>query len=135
MQIAYDGYTLVAQRVTYSRASGRVIASGNVEIVEPNGSRIFAEEIDITDDFQDGFVQSLQVETADNTRFAAESAERRDGEIAVFNNGVYTACEPCKDQPEKAAALADPGEKGDHQQAHASASSMKAPASSCSAGR
>lgn len=101
VQIAYDGYTLVAQRVTYSRATGRVIANGDVEIVEPNGSRIFAEEIDITDDFSDGFVSSLQVDAADNTRFAAESAERRDGSIAVFNNGVYTACEKCKENPDK----------------------------------
>ncbi|MCB1384394.1 MAG: LPS-assembly protein LptD [Nitratireductor sp.] len=101
VQIAYDGYTLVAQRVTYNRASGRVIANGGVEIVEPNGNRIFAEEIDITDDFRNGFVDALRVETPDNTHFAAESAERRDGSIAVFNNGVYTACEPCRDNPSK----------------------------------
>lgn len=99
--IHYDDYTLTAQRVTYSRTSGRVIASGNVEIVEPNGSHIFAEEIDVTDDFRDGFVSSLRVETADNTRFAAESAERREGEIAIFNHGVYTACEPCRENPAK----------------------------------
>ncbi|MEC9343183.1 MAG: LPS-assembly protein LptD [Pseudomonadota bacterium] len=99
--ITYDDYTLIAKRVTYSRTSGRVIASGDVEIIEPNGSRIFAEEIDVTDDFRDGFVSSLRVETAENTRFAAESAERREGEIAIFNHGVYTACEPCKENPEK----------------------------------
>lgn len=101
VQIAYNGYTLVAQRVTYSRATGRVIASGEVEIIEPTGSRIYAEEIDITDDFSDGFVSSLRVETADNTRFAAQSAERRDGQISEFRNGVYTACEPCKEDPSK----------------------------------
>lgn len=101
VQIAYDEYTLVADRVTYYRGSGRVLATGAVEIIEPNGNRIFAEEIDVTDDFQDGFVSALRVETADNTRFAAESAERREGEIAVFNNGVYTACEPCRKNPAK----------------------------------
>ncbi len=101
VQIAYDQYTLVAERVTYERTTGRVIARGGVEIVEPNGNRVFAEEIDITDDFQDGFVSALRVETPENTRFAAESAERRDGDIAVFNNGVYTACEVCKENPEK----------------------------------
>jgi LPS-assembly protein len=101
VRIAYNGYTLVAQRVTYSRTSGRVIASGNVEIAEPDGTRVFAEEIDITDDFSDGLVSSLQVETADNTRFAAQSAERREGEISIFNNGVYTACEPCAEDPTK----------------------------------
>jgi LPS-assembly protein len=101
VQIAYDGYTLVAERVTYHRGTGRVIASGAVEIVEPNGNRVFAQEIDITDDFQNGFVSALRVETPDNTRFIAESAERRDGDIAVFNNGVYTACEPCRENPSK----------------------------------
>lgn len=101
VQIAYEGYNLTAQRVTYSRRSGRVIAQGSVEILEPSGARVYAEEIDVTDDFSDGFVSSLRVETTDNTRFAAESAERRDGEIAVFNNGVYTACEPCRENPEK----------------------------------
>lgn len=101
VQIAYGNYTLIAERVTYSRSTGRVIATGNVEIVEPDGNKVFADEIDITDDFQDGFVKALRVETADNTRFAAESAERRDGEIAVLHNGVYTACEACKDHPEK----------------------------------
>jgi len=101
VQIAYDHYTLVAERVTYERGTGRVIATGNVEIVEPNGNRVFAEEIDVTDDFQNGFVSALRVETPENTRFIAESAERRDGDIAVFNNGVYTACEPCRENPTK----------------------------------
>ncbi len=101
VQIAYDGYTLVAERVTYYRTSGRVIAQGRVEIVEPDGNRIFAEEIDITDDFSDGFVSALRVEAAENTRFAADSAERIDGDVTVFNNGVYTACEPCKENPDK----------------------------------
>lgn len=101
VQIAYGKYTLIADRVTYSRSTGRVIATGNVEIVEPDGNKLFADEIDITDDFQDGFVKALRIETADNTRFAAESAERRDGEIAILHNGVYTACEACKDHPEK----------------------------------
>ncbi len=101
VQIAYGDYTLVAQKVEYNRQSGRVIAFGNVEILEPNGNRIFADEIDITDDFRDGFVSALKVETPDNTRIAAESAERRDGEVTVFNNGVYTACEPCRENPEK----------------------------------
>jgi LPS-assembly protein len=101
VQIAYDGRTLVAQRVTYSQSTGRVIARGDVEIVEANGSHIFAEEIDITDNFSDGFISSLNARTPDNTRVAAASAERRDGELTIFNQGVYTACEPCKDRPGK----------------------------------
>jgi len=101
VQIAYDGYTLVAENVTYNRRSGRVTAQGSVEILEPSGNRIFADEIDLTDDFSDGFVAALRVETADETRIAAESAERIDGEFTVFHNGVYTACKACEDNPNK----------------------------------
>lgn len=101
VQIAFGESTLVADRVEYNQQSGRLLAKGNVEILEPNGNRIFAQEIDITDDFRDGFISALNIETPDNTRIAAESAERRDGEVTTFNNGVYTACEKCKENPEK----------------------------------
>ncbi|EFL90594.1 LPS-assembly protein LptD [Ahrensia sp. R2A130] len=102
VQMDYDGYNVVADRVSYNQQTRRVKAFGNVEILEPDGNRIFADEIDLTDDFGEGFVNALRVETPDNTRFAAESAERFAGQKTVFNHGVYTACEPCKERPDKA---------------------------------
>ena len=101
VQIDYNGNRIVAQRVTYDRKSGRVLASGNVELVDRQGTRIFSDEVDITDDFKDGFINALRVETTDKTYFAAESAERRNGMLTTFNNGVYTACEPCEEKPGK----------------------------------
>jgi LPS-assembly protein len=102
VQIDYGGNRLVAQRVTYDRKTSRLIASGNVEVVDSSGTRIFSDEIDITDDFGDGFVNALRVETVDKTYFAAESAERKGGRLTTFNNGVYTACEPCEEKPDRA---------------------------------
>ncbi|MEM0898619.1 MAG: LPS-assembly protein LptD [Pseudomonadota bacterium] len=101
VRIDYDGTRLVADTVTYDENTARVIAVGNVEILQPDGNRIFADEIDVTDDFRDGFVNSLRVVTPDNTRFGAESGERIDGTTTVFNNGFYTACEACKENPDK----------------------------------
>ncbi|WP_420960002.1 LPS-assembly protein LptD [Brucella sp. IR073] len=99
VRIEYDGNRLVADRVTYNQRTNRMMAEGNVEIVEKDGNRIYSDKIDVTDDFRDGFVNSLRVETTDNTRFIAESAERSNGEITTFNNGIYTACEACKKDP------------------------------------
>ncbi len=101
VRIDYGGTRMVAEKVTYDRKSGRLIATGNVEIVDADGNRITAREIDVTDDFGDGFVNALQLETADETYFGAESAERKDGNVTTFNNGVYTACKPCEDKPGK----------------------------------
>lgn len=101
VQIYYDGRTLQADRVIYDRTSSRVHASGTVRITEADGTVSTADEADLTDDFHDGFVNSVRLRTPQNTRFAAARAERTDGTITVFENGVYTACEPCKDHPEK----------------------------------
>ena len=102
VRIDYNGTRLVAHRVSFFRETRRLVAYGEVEIVDREGNRSFADEIDVTDDLRTGFVNALRIETADKTYFASESAERRDGDITTFNNGVYTACEPCEENPEKA---------------------------------
>jgi LPS-assembly protein len=102
VQIDYAGNRLVAQRVEYNRRTQRLVASGNVQIVQSDGTKINSDHIDITDDFADGFVNALRVETVDKTYFAAESAERMGGVLTTFHNGVYTACAPCEDRPDKA---------------------------------
>ncbi|MBX3581532.1 MAG: LPS-assembly protein LptD [Rhizobiaceae bacterium] len=102
VRIDYGGNRLVANQVSYDRASRRVVASGNVQIIDSQGTIVYSDTVDVTDDFGDGFVNALRVETVDKTYFAAESGERRGGFLTTFNNGVYTACEPCEDKPDKA---------------------------------
>ena len=102
VQIEYGGNRLVAQRVVYNRKTGRVVASGNVQLIDSDGTKVYSDEIDITDDFSNGFVNALRIETTDETYFAAESAERKDSVVTTFNNGVYTACAPCEGKPDRA---------------------------------
>lgn len=101
VQIDYGSYKLVADRVEYDQNTGRMRAIGSVEMIEPTGNRIYADDLDVTDDFADGFINALRIETPDNTRIAAESAERSGSMETTFNNGVYTACEQCEKNPER----------------------------------
>lgn len=101
VQIYYGVYALQADKVTYDQGSARLIAEGNVRITEPDGNIITANHIDITDDFRTGFVRSLRVKTPQNARFAADKAERKDDDITIFDKGVYTTCEPCRENPKK----------------------------------
>lgn len=102
VRIDYGGNRLVAQRVAYDRKTSRLVASGNVELVDSSGTKVYSDEIDVTDDFANGFVNALRVETVDKTYFAAESATRTGGVLTTFNNGVYTACKPCEAKPDRA---------------------------------
>jgi LPS-assembly protein len=101
VQIYYEKSELEANKVIYDKKTKRLHAEGNVRLVEADGKVVRGEVIDLTDRFRDGFVDSLQLEGADRTRFAAPRGERTDGRYTVFQSGVYTACEPCKDDPLK----------------------------------
>ena len=101
VQIYYGATVLDAESVVYDQASGRLVASGGVRILEPNGNILTAETVDITDDLRDGFVGSLNVVTTERGRFSAQTAERRDGNLTIFRQGVYTACEACLENPGK----------------------------------
>ncbi|WP_244497874.1 LPS-assembly protein LptD [Aureimonas sp. AU40] len=101
IQIDYGGYKLVSRNITYDQAARRLVASGDVELIEPSGNKIYADSIDLTDDFANGFIQALRIETPDNTRFAAGQAVRQNGDTTTFERGVYTACEACEKHPER----------------------------------
>ncbi len=101
VQIYYRGATIEADAVTYDQKTKRLRAEGNARLTEPGGKITYGQYIDLTDDYRDGFVDSLRLETIDDTRMAASRADRDKGNYSVLQNGVYTACEPCKDDPKK----------------------------------
>lgn len=108
VQMNYQGKTLQADRVTYDRNTGRVFAEGNARLTDASGAVITGDRFELTDDFKNGFIDSLRVvqQTTDErgpltTRFSSPRAERAEGETTVFERGTYTACEPCKNNPEK----------------------------------
>jgi LPS-assembly protein len=101
VQIYYAGTTVEADKVIYDETTKRMHAEGNVRLTEPDGKITYAEMMDLSDDFRDGFVDSLRLDTPDNTRMAAARADRSSGQFTVLHSGVYTACEPCKDDPRK----------------------------------
>ena len=101
VQIYYNGSVLEADKVTYDQKNKRMRAEGNVRLTEKDGKITYANALDLTDDYRDGFVDSLRLDSPDKTRLAATRADRAGGNVTVFQNGVYTACEPCKDNPKK----------------------------------
>ncbi len=101
VQIYYNGSTLEADKVIYDQKTKRLHAEGNVRLTDTDGKIVYANELDLSDDYRDGFVDSLRVDTGNSTRMAAARADRSNGEVTVFQSGVYTACAACKDNPKK----------------------------------
>jgi len=126
-RVYYKDRVLEADRVVYDRNSGRVYAEGHAKLTNGDGTVLHGERFDLTDDFRDGFIESLRADTPPKpyvnlphgpfpgsqfsfagamtgtykTYFSAPRAERIAGDTTVFEKGTYTACEPCKDNPDK----------------------------------
>jgi len=101
VQMFYNGTSVEADKVIYDQKTKRLHAEGNIRMTDADGKVTYANIMDLSDDYRDGFVDSLRVDTADQTRMAASRADRSSGNYTVFENGVYTACAPCKDDPKK----------------------------------
>jgi len=76
VQIYYGDSTLEANRVVYDQKTKRLHAEGNVRLTEQDGKVTYGEIMDLSDDYRDGFVDSLRLDAPDQTRMAATRAER-----------------------------------------------------------
>jgi LPS-assembly protein len=101
VQLFYQGRVLQADKVIYERAAKRVYAEGHAKMTDEHGDVVYGTRFELSDDFRDGFIDSVQALTSDKTRFSSPRVERSNGDITVMQNGAYTACEPCKDHPER----------------------------------
>ena len=101
VQLYYQGRVLEADRVVYNRKTSRVFAVGNAKLTEADGTVAYGDRFDLTDDFKNGFIDSLNTVTKDKTYLSAPRGERRAGETSVLDAATYTACAPCKEHPEK----------------------------------
>ncbi len=96
VEIYYNKHALFADMVVYDQRNNTLSAIGNVRIKEPGGSMVYTDRTTLTDDFREGFIQSLKIVTKDNARIAAARARRVDGDTTVFERGAFTTCKACK---------------------------------------
>lgn len=99
VEISQGQSVLRADRVEYNENTGEVVADGNVILNDPSGNVLFAENMALTENLSEGFIQSLRLLMADNSRAAALSAVRTNGNRTEMERAVYSPCEVCEENP------------------------------------
>src|SRR5215472_3961310 len=92
VEIRYKGRVLRADRVDYNSDSGDMAASGNVEIINSDGTAQFAESITLDKTMSEGFAQSFSTRMEGHVQIAATSVTRRDANVTDFRGVIYTPC-------------------------------------------
>jgi LPS-assembly protein len=85
------GNRLRADKVTWDRKSGKVIAVGGVSIVNPGGDTVYADNAELTDTLKDGIVENLLLVLEDGGRLAAVHGNRVSG-VTTLSKAAYTPC-------------------------------------------
>jgi len=98
-----DAWRLMADSISYNRATGLVTASGNVVSIDPEGNQVFADDVTLTDSLRDGAVENMLLVLNDGGRLAAAGASRAD-RLITLRRAVYSPCavvdsEGCPQEP------------------------------------
>ncbi|MEN9874306.1 MAG: hypothetical protein RL186_1203 [Pseudomonadota bacterium] len=93
--------TIKADKLTYNQRTGLVTATGNVVIVNADGTSNYADQITLDDEMTSGVVANFATRLEGGALLAASAGVRRKGVGNMLSNAVYTACPVCKDGSSK----------------------------------
>ena len=102
VEISQGDRVLLADTVSYNMNTKVVSASGNITLLEPSGEVVFATYAELTDELREGFIRDVRLLLTDDSRLAANSAQRVSGNVSRLRKAVYSPCHLCADDPSAA---------------------------------
>ena len=111
VEIYYGNYTLLADQVIYDRNANTLAAQGQRAHQGPEGAIITSNQMTLTDDFRDGFINALRVVTKDDTRIVAQTRLARGWQRHGVPERLVHAVQTLRGQSRQAANLAHPRQK------------------------
>jgi LPS-assembly protein len=96
VEALYDGRILRADRLVYNRTTERVRATGNVVIIDTDGSQQFSDEVEVGSNLSDGYAIGYSARLTDGSTIVANSAIRQPDGINAMDQVIYTACAICE---------------------------------------
>lgn len=102
VEIVYRDSILRADTVNYQVTADRATASGSVVLVTPDGVTTFAEFAELTGDLAEGYAREVRLLLQDGSRMTAREATREAANRSTLTQGMYTACDACPDEPDRA---------------------------------
>lgn len=97
VEASYQGRVLKADRVIYNRLTNKVRATGNVIILDPDGTERFADEVEVNSNLSDGYAIGFAVRLPNGGQAVANSAIRQEGGANALDQVVYSSCEICEE--------------------------------------
>jgi LPS-assembly protein len=98
VEIIQSSIRLFADEVKYTSYDDKVVATGSIKIIEPDGYIVTAKEIELKNKLRVGAIHHFKVKFPDNSILVGETLEQVDNNIRVMRESSFTPCKTCKDE-------------------------------------
>lgn len=99
VEVSRNNQVLLTDHLVYNQRDDILTATGNVSLLQDDGTVFFADYVELTGDLKNGVIRDIRIILADGARIAANGGKRTDGTIHEMSKGVYSACYLCADDP------------------------------------
>ncbi len=99
VEIYYGERTLTADRIVYDSDTGRITAEGSIVLRDPSGATVFADFADLDAELRDGLVRGARSVMGENIKLSAAEARRVGARFNALSKAVYSPCKVCSDDP------------------------------------
>lgn len=101
VEAVQQGRRVVADKMTYDEPRNVLTAEGNVVLYEPTGEVVHATSMQLTGDLKNAIIENMRAVLADGSRITAKQGERIGGTVTTAEDGSYTPCFACAEDPER----------------------------------
>lgn len=91
----FQQHSLRADTVTYDLARGLGSASGNAQLVDPDGNVVFANLLELNSDLKAGIAVDFATRMTNGASLMAATAVRRSASVNELNYAIFTPCTLC----------------------------------------
>jgi len=99
VEVYYGERTLTARRITYDERTDRISAEGDIVLRDKSGATVFANIADLDAELQDGLVRGAQSVITGDVKLAAVAARRVGDRYNALSKAVYSPCRVCASDP------------------------------------
>lgn len=94
----FRDHTLQARRIDYDLANQTASALGEVELVAPDGTVVYASLLELEDDLQTGVAVDFATRLENGASLMAATAVRRSDTLNELNYALFTPCPICDEE-------------------------------------
>lgn len=99
VEIHHGTRTLTADRVIYDARAETVTAEGAIVMRDPSGVTVFADFAELGTDLREGLVRGAKAVMGEHIRLSAVEARRTEGRYNTLSKAVYSPCKVCPEDP------------------------------------